>query len=476
MTTRDNPSPTDAGVANLSLTRALKDRLGSILGALRSDSDRGKTQRAALTVFFIRVFSAAIAFASQVVLARWMGSFEYGIFVFVWVWVLILSVISSAGLNVSMMRFLPQYTEQGAFDLLRGLLLRGRLIIFGLATLFASAALGVLAVWPGLVEGYYLLPAYIVFFCVPVIVLTDAQDCIGRAYSWMRIALVPPYILRPLLLLASMIVAALLGFPMVATTAAGCAVVSAFLTYLTQTFFLQRSLSQTVPTGPRAYETKFWLLTALPILFVEGIDLLLYNTDVLLISRYMTPSDAGIYFASLKTIGLVSFVHYAVGSSIANRISSLKARGDTAGLETFVRDAAAWTFWPSLLAITGLLIVGKPLLWLFGTEFMDGYSVMAILAVGILLRAAVGPAEFVMNMMGEQKTCATVLFFAVILNIALNVALIPMYGLVGAAAATSLSRVVASILFYLAAKRRLGLDISILSSLRKPEATPVQGD
>lgn len=468
MSTSDETSAGAAPRTLSSMVAKLSAKLGELVTAIRSDSDRGETQRAALTVFLIRVCSAGIAFASQVVLARWMGSFEYGVFVFVWVWVLILSVISSAGLNVSMMRFLPQYTEQNAFDLLRGLLLRGRLIIFSLATFFTGLAIGALVLWPGLVASYYLLPAFIVLFCVPVIVLTDAQDCIGRAYSWMHIALIPPYILRPLLLLICMCVAALLDFPMVATTAAGCAVVSAYLTYLTQTVLLQRRLGATVPAGPRAYETRFWLLTALPILFVEGIDLLLYNTDVLLISHYMTPSDAGIYFASLKTIGLVSFVHYAVGSSIANRISALKARGDTAGLETFVRDAAAWTFWPSLIAIAGLLILGKPLLWLFGSEFMSGYGVMAILAVGILLRSAVGPAEFVMNMMGEQKTCATVLFFSVILNVVLNVALIPHYGLMGAAIATSTSRVMASGLFYLSAKRRLGLDISILSSFRKP--------
>ena len=35
--------------------------------------------------FPIRIVSAVIAFVSQVLLARWMGSFEYGIFVLVWV-------------------------------------------------------------------------------------------------------------------------------------------------------------------------------------------------------------------------------------------------------------------------------------------------------------------------------------------------------------------------------------------------------
>ena len=37
-------------------------------------------QRLAGTVFLIRVASALLAFGSQVLFARWMGSFEFGIF------------------------------------------------------------------------------------------------------------------------------------------------------------------------------------------------------------------------------------------------------------------------------------------------------------------------------------------------------------------------------------------------------------
>ena len=233
-----------------------QQKLTSLLEAIRSDTERGRTQRAALTVFFIRVISAAVAFASQVVLARWMGGHEYGIFVFVWVWVLILSVISSAGLNISMMRFLPQYTEEKKFGLLRGLLFGGRLITFGFACVLTAMAIILLYAFPGLVQSHYVLPAYIVLVCMPVIVLTDVQDCIGRAYSWMRLALIPPYILRPLLILISMCGAAVLGLPMEATTAAGCAVIACFLTYAAQTVILQRRLKAARSATERGPEMR----------------------------------------------------------------------------------------------------------------------------------------------------------------------------------------------------------------------------
>ncbi len=63
----------------------------------------------ALVAFAIRVVSAAIAFVSQIILARVMGEFEYGIFVFVWVLVVLFGNLSCLGFHTAIIRFLPQY-------------------------------------------------------------------------------------------------------------------------------------------------------------------------------------------------------------------------------------------------------------------------------------------------------------------------------------------------------------------------------
>jgi O-antigen/teichoic acid export membrane protein len=86
---------------------------------------------------------------------------------------------------------------------------------------------------------------------------------------------------------------------------------------------------------------------------------------------------------------------------------------------------------------------------------------MFILAAGFLLRAAMGPAEFILNMLGEQNRCAAALSGAAALNLALNFALVPVYGIHGAAAATAVSVAAMALALYLVARRRLGLDIFI---------------
>jgi O-antigen/teichoic acid export membrane protein len=63
-------------------------------------------QRLAGTVFLIRVASALLAFGSQVLLARWMGSFQFGIYVYVWTWVLLLGQAIDLGLGTAAQRFI----------------------------------------------------------------------------------------------------------------------------------------------------------------------------------------------------------------------------------------------------------------------------------------------------------------------------------------------------------------------------------
>ena len=62
---------------------------------------------------------------------------------------------------------------------------------------------------------------------------------------------------------------------------------------------------------------------------------------------------------------------------------------------------------------------------------------MFILAIGMLARAAVGPAERLLNMLGERKQCAAVYAVAFAINLVLCVILIPRIGIEGAALATS---------------------------------------
>lgn len=428
-------------------------------------------QRTALIAFGLRIASAAVAYLSQVFLARWMGGFEYGVFVFVWVWVLILGGLSPLGLNVSIIRFIPEYAERGQYSLLRGLIFGSQLLVFLSSTIVALAGLAGLYFFGHLLGEYYILPGYLVLICVPLYAMTGFGDAICRAKSWIILALIPGFVLRPLLILLTMFGAYLLGWPMVATTAVGAAIIATWIAGILQLVLLQRRISDDLPAGDKSYDMGFWLKVSLPILFVNGSELLLANTDIVIISQYLTPIDVGIYFAALKTMSLISFVHFAVGAAAGNRFSSLNASGSKGELKSFIRQSVHWTFWPSLAGTMIVLALGWPLLLMFGEEFTAGYSVMFILAVGFLVRAAMGPAEYILNMLGEHKRCAAIFFATAGFNLIGNIVLVPYFGILGAALSTSASMMIAAWLFNQVAKKHLDVELAIW---RHPEPKVVE--
>ncbi len=438
-------------------------KFSSMVAALRGDTDENIAGRNALFAFAIRVASAGLAYLSQIILARWMGTYEYGIFAYVWVCLLMLGGFSTLGLNTAVIRFIPEYTEKLDMNRLRGLLFKSRLITLVTATFLMGVSFALLLLLKDHVASYVFLPALLVLICLPAYALTDLHDSMARAYGWMNLALIPPFLLRPLLILAVMAAFYLAGFPMTAVMAISAAIVATWITSLLQILLLQPRLNQEIPKGDRQDETKFWLKVALPILLMESFVLFLQNTDVLVLSQFHAPDDVAIYFAALKTINLITFVHFAVSNAVANRFSAYQARGDKDLLAAMVRQSVSWTFWPSLAAAVVLLALGKPLLWLFGPEFTAAYPVMFILAAGLVIKAMFGPAEYLLNMLGEQKLCALILFTTALVNIILNFALIPPYGLTGAATATSLSLTLAALLFFLAIKLRLKLNIFAFS-------------
>jgi len=92
---------------------------------------------------------------------------------------------------------------------------------------------------------------------------------------------------------------------------------------------------------------------------------------------------------------------------------------------------------------------------------------MFIIAIGLLARASVGPAERLLNMLGERRSCALVYASSFAISLVLCVLLIPRLGLAGAATATSLALVFESASLFYVAKYRLGLHCFIFGGCRE---------
>jgi O-antigen/teichoic acid export membrane protein len=433
----------------------------SQLKARLLDAEHMLVQRLAGTVFLIRVFSAALAFGSQVLFARWMGTFEFGIYVYVWTWVLLLGQAIDLGLGTAAQRFIPEYRDRGMLAHLRGFVTGSRWLAVGIAICIAALGAGFVRLIEPWLGTYMVIPLYLACITLPAYALANVQEGISRSYDWVGLAMMPAYIARQLLLTVLMAAAYFAKLPMDAVTAMIVAGVSIWLPTLWQMLIVNHRLSKRIERGPKTYEFKTWLTTALPILMVEGFYSLLAYTDVLVLQYFRSPDEVAVYYAAAKTLALVSFIYYSVSATTAHRFSSYHVAGDRAGLSAFITQSIKWTFWPSLAATALLLLFGKPMLSLFGAQFTDGYHLMFILAVGLLARAAIGPIERLLNMLGEQRVCAAVYAGAFAVNLALCFVLIPLFGMMGAALATASALIIESIMLFIVTKNRLGFHVFV---------------
>jgi O-antigen/teichoic acid export membrane protein len=436
-------------------------RLKSILA---DPSDNRIAQLVAGKVFLVRVGSALVALGSQVLLARWMGSFEFGIYIYVWTWVLMIGALSDVGLSSAARRFIPEYIELKSFDRLRGFLAGSRWLAFAIATVIgAVGALGVTLLAPWL-DHFVIIPLYLACVTIPIYGVVQVQAGIAQSYDWPNLALMPFYIWRQLAITVLMGAIWLIGAPTSAVTAMIVAVATTWAVTMVQLGLLNRRLKEEVPAGPKIYEAKTWLATSMPIFVVEGFYLLLTYVDIISIEHFGSPHDVAVYYAGARLLAIVAFVYFAIAGATTHKFTEYHVAGDRQRLASFFRETVRWTFWPSLVACAAILALGRPLLSLFGAGFESGYGVMFILAIGMLARAAVGPAERLLNMLGERKQCAAVYAIAFAINLTLCVILIPRIGIEGAAIATSTALIAESILFYWVAKRRLGFHLFILGS------------
>ena len=170
----------------------LKARLG--------DAEHVVVQRLAGTVFLIRVAGAMLAFGSQVLFARWMGTFEFGIYVYVWTWVMLLGQAIDLGLGTAAQRFIPEYRERGMVALLRGFVSGSRWVAIGVAICISAVGAGGVWLLEPYLHHYLAIPLYLACITLPAFAIANLQEGISRSYDWVGLAMMPSYIFRQLLL------------------------------------------------------------------------------------------------------------------------------------------------------------------------------------------------------------------------------------------------------------------------------------
>lgn len=421
----------------------------------KATDDPGQaTRRFALAAFAVRIVAAGLAFVVQVVLARLIGPDQYGEIATGLTVVLLVTCLATLSLDNASQHFIAAYRATGDGDGLRGYLRRTPAIVGVVSLIISLPAVAVFA-WMGNATLAILLAT------VPVLALMAMFEGFAKSFDWPILALAPQFIVRPLMMVGVVLAMMAIGYSADAPLAAWGLLVSAVAVLAIQGIILRRRLASAVTTGRTRNDTRRWLTVSTPILIGDFGGMLIVSADVIALSLFAGSAEAGIYFAAIKSLALVQFIAYAVSQASAHQASALYAVGDLDGLKSFVRKASIWTFVPSLAFALVLLAAGPWILALFGAEFAAGYPAMAIVTLGFVVRAAVGPAARVLTMIGQERKTAFIHVAAGIFALVACFALVPLWGIIGAATALSATLCLETVL----------IGLALYTSLNAPSGT-----
>jgi O-antigen/teichoic acid export membrane protein len=219
-------------------------------------------------------------------------------------------------------------------------------------------------------------------------------------------------------------------------------------------------LKEEAPTENTSYESRKWLSVSSILFLTTALDLLLRQSDILMVSYFLGNTKAGYYAVATKLAMLAS-----LGLSVADyvfmpKIAALFEGRQFLKLQQFVRNSSLQILSITLPVVFILFVGGKWVLDFFGKEFTSSYVPLAILLCGQVINAATGMVGGLMNMTGHQKTFFIFCFFAFVIQFILNIILIPIMGIIGASIGSSLAMISLNISAYVFVKKKLKIKAS----------------
>ena len=209
------------------------------------------------------------------------------------------------------------------------------------------------------------------------------------------------------------------------------------------------------------------LKISIPLMFAQSVQFIMAWTDKLMLGVMTTPEDVGIYHTAFKLSMFAAVALMSINSIAAPKFAEMFGKDDMEGLKKVVHQSTKMIFWTSVPLATIFFIFPEFFLGLFGEEFKIGVFAFIFLSCGRLISSFSGSVGNILQMTGNQNIYAKILLFGAILNVALNLILIPKYGINGAAIASMFSLIVWNLSMVLVVKKKFGFYTFYIPFIKK---------
>lgn len=191
------------------------------------------------------------------------------------------------------------------------------------------------------------------------------------------------------------------------------------------------------------------LAFSFPVLLSGFLAVINNNVDKYMIGYLRDSASVAIYDNALQMGSASSVALTAVNSIFAPMISNLYHRGEKKELKNLYAKSTKWITVINFLVFGVMVLFSKEIMQLPGQAFVKGKDALCLIAFGQIVNAVVGSVGYLNIMTGHPKMELMSSVTAVFLNILLNAAFIPSYGMTGAAAASAVSLAVRNLMNFM---------------------------
>ena len=405
------------------------------------DGSLKKVAKGAGIGFFGTFIGLALGYVSRMIIARFLGPYDYGL-VSLGVAVLsFASMLSLLGLPRGVVRFVSFYRERGDLGRVKGTVVSS-VKVATISSVLISAVIFVKSDWISIHVFHDPNVAVILkIFAlgIPPLSLSNLLLSATIGFEVMNYRVYVNDIFQNAFRVLCITVLIALGYGAIGASLGW--VLAIIPMPILALHFLKRLMPfDSVETISVSREL---LEFSIPLIFAGFAGLILSWTDTLMLGYFCTTKDVGIYNASLPTARLLRIFVGSFGMIFMSVASGLYSKGDLKSLEKLYSAVTKWIFTLALPLFLLMVFYSKTILTLmFGRAFVSGSTALSILALGFFVMTVFNTAGFALQVFGRTKVMMINSLFIAIINIVLNALLIPKLGIDGAAIATATSLIV----------------------------------
>ena len=404
------------------------------------------------------VMGRGLEFFKQVALARLLGMEAFGLYALGWNVLRSIGVLLPLGLQNGVVRFGAGFwrKDDGA---LRSILTRSVALSFAIGCV-VTLVLFLMAPW--LTDVVFNEPEFTLLFRVFTLMLPfmgalRVAANATRISQRMQYSVAAEEIAQSTINLILFAALYLLGWQL-----AG-AVVSTVLSYVAafalSIYLLRRLFVSAFHSPSRPAVTSRQMVTfSLPTALADVSGVIISRADRIFLGIYWTAADVGVYQAAAQIAIIMAAILSAFNMILMPMIADQYHKKNMRQLEELFRINTKWGIYCIVPLVLVIAFVPEDVMQvIFGPAFVSGAIVLQILTIGQFVNIATGATGSMLIMTGHQTVWFRLSMVIVVVNLALNLTLIPPWGMIGAAVATALTIGGLFIASLLLVKRILGL-------------------